>query len=251
MVRQKKQKEKNNDTLYIVMPAYNEEDNIEEIVTSWYKVLSFGNEQSRIVVADSGSSDSTNKILKKLKKKYPQLVILSKGLKQHGPKLIQLYKYAIKQGANYIFQTDSDGQTNPDEFADFWKLRNKYDAIIGNRVVRGDGKSRKFVENTLCRILKVIFGVKLSDANAPFRLMKASLVNKYIDRFEEDYNLPNVMLCVFYKYYEEKIVFKEISFKPRQGGINSINLKKIFKIGVASLKDFNNFKKDMKNYEKV
>ena len=60
-----------------------------------------------------------------------------------------------------------------------------YDAILGNREVRGDGKSRKFIEKTLCFILKVIFKVKLKDANAPFRLMKSDLVKKYISRFDE------------------------------------------------------------------
>ena len=243
----KKIKSEKEEKLYIVMPAYNEEENIEEIVTSWYDILQFGGSNSKIVIADSGSVDKTNLILKKLQKKYPNIQILSNGLKQHGPKLIELYKYAIENGADWIFQTDSDGQTNPKEFEKFWNLRDKYDAIIGNRVVRGDGKSRKFVENTLCRMLKIIFGVKLSDANAPFRLMKSSLVNKYINRFRDDYNLPNVMLSVFCKYYDEKVTFEEITFKPRRAGVNSINFKKIFKIGFASIKDFRNFKKEMKN----
>ena len=77
--------------------------------------------------------------------------------------------------------------------------------------------------------------------------MKSSLVKKYIDRFWKDYNLPNVMLSVFFKYYNENIAFQEITFKPRKAGINSINLKKIVKIGFNSLKDFRTFKKGMKN----
>ena len=234
-------KNKKDETLYIVIPAYNEAENIEEIVTSWYKILNF---------ADSGSTDKTNEILKRLSKKYDNLVILSDGLKQHGPKLIELYKYAIDKNADWVFQTDSDGQTNPNEFEKFWNLRHNYDAIIGKRTKRGDGKSRKFVEDVLCTILKVIFGVNLEDSNAPFRLMKTSLVKKYIDRFQPDYNLTNVMLCVFYKYYNENVHFEEISFESRKAGVNSINIKKIIKIGFASLKDFRNFKKDMKNNDK-
>ena len=200
--------------LYLVMPAYNEEENIEKVVEEWYKNLKKivgGGVFLRIVVADSGSVDATDTKLKKLQKKYPEIVVLSEGLKQHGPKLIQLYNYAIDKGADWIFQTDSDGQTNPREFEKFWNLRNEYDAILGNRKVRGDGKSRKFVENTLCKILKVIFHVKLEDANAPFRLMKVSLVKKYIGRFQNDYNLPNVMLSVFFKFYNENITFEEIT----------------------------------------
>ena len=70
----------------------------------------------------------------------------------------------------------------------------RYDAIIGSRAVRGDGKSRKFVENVVCFLLRMIFGVKVSDANAPYRLMKSSLVAKYIDKLPEDFNIPNIML---------------------------------------------------------
>ena len=114
---------KEKDILYVVMPAYNEEENIEEIVTNWYKILDFGSIESKLVIADSGSTDKTNEILKKLKKKYSNLIILSNGLKQHGPKLIELYNYAIENKATWIFQTDSDGQTNPLEFEEFWKLR--------------------------------------------------------------------------------------------------------------------------------
>ena len=195
------------DDLYIVMPAYNEEANIESVVTAWYPVLEGKGEGSRLVVADSGSVDSTHAILLALKEKYPKIEVLPDTLKQHGPKLIAMYKYAIAQGADFIFQTDSDGQTNPDEFAAFWELRNQYDAILGNRVVRGDGKSRKFVENFLCFLLRLHFGVKVKDSNAPFRLMKSSLVNKYVGRFREDYNLPNVMLTTFLHSIRRSIRF--------------------------------------------
>lgn len=236
--------------LYIVMPAYNEEANIEDVVKSWYPILENASEDSRIVIADSGSIDSTNKILKKIKKEYKKIEVLSDTLKQHGPKLIALYDYAIKNDADWIFQTDSDGQTNPDEFKKFWNKRKKYDAILGYRTVRQDGKSRKIVEQVLCFILRIIFGVKVPDSNAPFRLMKTSVVKKYLYKMEKDYNLTNVMLTTYFAKYNEKLLFEEISFKPRQGGKNSINIPKIIKIGIKALKDFKNFKKDMKRNEK-
>ena len=235
------------ENLYIVMPAYNEEENIRDVVMQWYPILEGKGKKSKLVIADSGSQDNTHKILVKLKKEYPQLDILSDTDKQHGPKLIALYDYAIKNGIDYVFQTDSDGQTNPDEFAEFWKLRKKYSAILGNRTVRGDGKSRAFVEKVVCFLLKMYFGVKVPDANAPFRLMKVNVVKKYLYKMDKDYNLPNIMLTTYFKYYDEKVCFKEISFKPRQAGTNSINIKKIVKIGFKAIGDFRNFKKDMKN----
>lgn len=235
--------------IYVVMPAYNECENIEETVKAWYPIVA-KSPKSRLVIADSGSTDNTHKILLSLKKKYPKLEILSKTNQYHGPKVIALYKYAISKKADWIFQTDSDGQTNPDEFAGFWTARTKYDAILGERVRRGDGRSRDFVEKVVCRLLWMFFGVKVPDANAPFRLMKSSLVVKYINRFEDDYDLPNIMLTTFFAYYEENICFKEISFEPRKAGNNSINIRKIVKIGWKALGNFKKFKQGMKKSEK-
>lgn len=235
------------DTLYIVMPAYNEEGNIEEVVKSWYPLLSGKSEDSRLVVADSGSKDRTHAILEEMRAgDFPKLEILDTTNQFHGPKVIALYKYAIANGADYIFQTDSDGQTDPNEFPAFWKARKRYDGIFGNRKVRGDGKDRALVEKVVCSLLHLYFGVKVPDANAPFRLMKAQTVAKYIDKMPEDYNLPNIMMTTYFAYYKEPMAFKVITFKPRQAGVNSVNIPRIVKIGWNALGDFHELKKGMK-----
>ncbi len=233
------------DTLYVVMPAYNEEANIEEVVSSWYPVLEGKSPESRLVVADAGSKDRTHAILEEMKEKMPQIEIISDTGTYHGPKVIALYNYAIANGADYIFQTDSDGQTLPEEFDAFWEMRTAYKGIFGHRKVRGDGKSRAFVEKVVCFLLKLYFHVKVPDANAPFRLMNAQTVAKYIGRLDKDYNLPNIMMTTYFAYYKEEMTFKEVTFRPRQGGTNSINIPKIVKIGWKALKDFHNLKKAM------
>lgn len=235
------------DKLYIVIPAYNESANIERVIEDWYPVVTNTGADSRLLVINDGSKDNTFELLQELSQDRPQMLAVTKPNGGHGSTVLFGYRYAIKKGADYIFQTDSDGQTNPAEFAAFWEMRNDYDAIIGNRTVRGDGKSRKFVENVVCLLLRIIFGVKVKDANAPFRLMKAELVNKYIDRLPQNYNLPNIMFTTYFSYYKEKLAFREITFKPRQGGTNSINIKKIVKIGWKALGDFMKLKKDMRN----
>lgn len=235
------------DSLYIVMPAYNEAANIESVVSSWYPVLSGKSENSRLIIADSGSTDETHKILQQLSAEYDKLKIISDTGKFHGEKLMALYDYAITNGADYIFQTDSDGQTNPDEFASFWEMRKDYDGIFGHRQIREDGKIRAFVEWVVCLLLKIYFGVNLPDANAPFRLMKTSTLKKYLYKLPDNYDLPNIMIATYFAFYKEKTAFKKITFKPRQGGKNSINLPKIVKIGWKALGDFRRLKKEMKN----
>lgn len=233
------------DSLYVVMPAYNEETNIKATVKEWYGILEGKGEASRLVIADSGSKDRTHEILKSLQKDYPKLEILGNTDRQHGPKIIALYDCAIKNGIDYIFQTDSDGQTNPEEFEQFWRLRNKYDGIFGRRDERGDGNSRAFVERVVCSLLRMYFGVKVPDANAPFRLMKTDVAKKYLYNMKPDYNLPNIMMTTYFSYYNEKCIFIPISFKPRQGGVNSINIPKIVGIGWKALGDFRELKKEM------
>lgn len=238
------------ETLFIVMPAYNEAENIKDVVDAWYSCLSGKSKSSRLVVADSGSTDRTHEILLKLKKSYPKLEILSTTNKQHGPKVLALYRYAIKHRADYIFQTDSDGQTDPNEFDAFWQLRHSYDGILGYRDSRGDGVARVFVEKIVCLLLRLFFDVRVPDANAPFRLMKIAIVSKYIDRFPDDYAIPNIIFTAYFARFQEKISFKKISFKPRIAGTGSINVKKIFNIGKQALLDFIGFRKDMKKTDK-
>lgn len=225
------------------MPAYNEEENIKEVVSAWYPLLSNKGNKSRLVIADGGSTDKTHAIVKELKKKYPNIEILSETDKQHGPKLIALYDYAIQNEIDYIFQTDSDGQTDPAEFEAFWNLRNHYDVILGYRPLRGDGKLRAYIEHIVCFLLKLYFDVNVPDANAPFRLMKTDVVKKYLYKLPKLYNLPNIMMTTYFIHYGERVYFMPISFMARKKGKNSVNMPRIIKTGWKALYDFKTFKK--------
>lgn len=233
--------------LYIVMPAYNEEANIEDTLDSWYPVIEkySASRESRLVVVDDGSKDNTYKMMQEYAKTHPLFIPLTKPNGGHGSTVIYAYDYAIKQGADWIFQTDSDGQTNPDEFEAFWNDRNEYDAIFGNRTDRGDGQSRAFVEKVVCKLVRHYFGIKVPDANAPFRLMRANKVKEYLSKLKPDYNLPNIMMTTYFVYYKNRVDFRPISFKPREKGTNSINIKRIVKIGKDALKDFRQLKKEL------
>lgn len=235
------------DILYIVMPAYNEEANIEQTVRLWYPIIEnhSANGKSRLVIFNDGSKDKTGEIGKALMRELPQFEMIDKPNSGHGPTLIRAYSYAIEAGADYIFQTDSDGQTNPDEFENFWNMRKDYAGVFGNRTERGDGKSRAFVEKVVCSLLKLYFGVSIPDANAPFRLFHAGTLKKYLRKLPDNYNLPNIMLTTYFVYYGEKVDFESITFKPRTAGTNSINIKKIIKIGWKALGDFSTFKRKL------
>ena len=154
---------------------------------------------------------------------------------------------AVKKNADYIFQTDSDGQTDSDEFWKFWEQRNKFDMIIGNRNNRKDGISRVFVTKILKLVIQICFKCSITDANTPFRLMSRETLKENLKYVPRDFNLSNVILSVVYVKRGMRVKFMPITFKKRQGGVNSINLRKIFKIGINALRDFIIINRSLKN----
>lgn len=235
-------------SLYIVIPAYNEEENIRSVIDDWYPIVEKYNENgtSRLVIIDDGSKDSTYQIMKEYQKDRPLFEAVTKPNAGHGATVLYGYRYALDHGADYIFQTDSDGQTLPEEFHAFWKKRQHYDMVIGHRNQREDGISRVFVTKTLKFVIRLCFGVSVTDANTPFRLMKASTLKETLPLVPENFNLSNVIISVIYAKKAKAVKYIPITFRPRQGGVNSINLKKIFKIGKQAVKDFHAINKALK-----
>lgn len=226
------------DKLYIIIPAYNEEENIRSVITQWHPVAEKIGSDSRLVIIDDGSRDHTYQIASEMKKKYPQLIVLTKENQGHGATVLYGYKYAIRKGADYVFQTDSDGQTLPLEFPVFWKNRRKCGLLLGCRTHREDGVSRLFVAKTLRFVLLVVFGIWVKDANAPYRLMCCSQLQEILEKVPKDFFLANVLITVIYTRKKLGVYYYPITFLPRQGGENSINMKRIFQIGKESFGQF-------------
>ena len=235
--------------LYIVIPAYNEEENIEQVINDWYPIVEKynGNGESRLVIIDDGSKDSTFQKMQDLSKTRPLFFPITKPNAGHGATVLYGYNYALQNNADYIFQTDSDGQTLPSEFHEFWNQREQYDMVIGHRNHRKDGISRIFVTKVLKLVIWLCFREKITDANTPFRLLKASTLQKYISLIPADFNLSNVILSVIYSKKKCSVKVIPITFRPRQGGVNSINLRRIFKIGQKAWGDFKQIQKNLKN----
>lgn len=237
------------ETIYFVLPAYNEEANIEEVIAQWHpvceKINAEGNE-ARLVIANDGSKDNTFAIMQSLQSKYPLLAPFDKPNSGHGATVLYLYRYAIADEADYIFQTDSDGQTLPEEFWQMWNNRHNYDFQIGTRGGRQDGASRVFVTKTLRLVVWLMFHVWVKDANTPFRLMNVEKLKPILAVIPQDYNLANVAVSAIAVRWHYNIGWYPITFRPRQGGVNSINMKRIVKIGTKALTDFRTINRNLK-----
>ena len=229
------------DRLFIVLPAYNEAENIFNVVEQWLSVaekIQMNGDQCSLVIANDGSKDNTWEILYDLSNQYPLLTALNKANSGHGATVLYLYRYALSHGADFVFQTDSDGQTLPEEFWQFWENRKNYEFQIGARGGRQDGVGRVFVTKTLRLIVWLMFKVWVKDANTPFRLMKAQALSETLHYIPEDFFLANVAVSAIAAKQRRSIGWYPITFRPRQGGVNSINMRRIFRIGWKALGDF-------------
>ena len=225
--------------LYVVIPAYNEAVNIRQVIRDWYSIVEkFGGEGSRLVIFDDGSKDETFSIMLDEKKNRPLFEPITKPNSGHGATVLAAYHYAIDKGADFVFQTDSDGQTLPTEFEKFWELRNSFDMVIGNRHERHDGAFRSFVTLMLRLILRIIFGVNLIDPNTPFRLMNAATLKEYIDRIPEGQEHSNALIAAMYVKNNLRVKYLPVTFKKRKTGKSWVRLSRIARIGWEAIWDF-------------
>ena len=228
------------DTLYIVMPAYNESDALPDVLDEWLPVAE-RDPRNRLVVVNDGSTDATGEVLARYAERRPQLVPITKPNGGHGTAVRAGYRYALSgisgHVPGFVFQTDSDGQTRANEFEAFWKRRNDHDAIIGHRHRREDGLARKVVTNALRTVVRACTHVHLADVNTPFRLMKASALGAALAAIPDKHKLLNAEISIALARLGKSIAFHPITFGKRKSGVNSINLRSIASIGLSSISD--------------
>lgn len=223
------------DKLYIVMPVYNEGGAIEKVVAEWHSIVDSTGNGSKLVVLNDGSTDDTSAILERIKKNYPNMTVVNKNNTGHGPTCMTAYKFAVAEKADWVFQTDSDGQTKSGDFRSFWERRGDFHFIIGWRKDRKDGLARWCVSRTLKLAVWVTFGMAMKDVNAPFRLMHVERLRRYLPLIPDDYFLPNTLLSIMFAKNNEKIIWQEISFIPRTSGRSSVPFMRVAGMGIKLL----------------
>ncbi|MBP5296738.1 MAG: glycosyltransferase family 2 protein [Bacteriovoracaceae bacterium] len=222
-------------TWVAVMPAYNEQAALAELVAEWHSVVT--ERGGELVLINDGSRDQTLATALALQANYPGLTVIDKSNSGHGDTCRRAYQWAAEQGKEWVFQTDSDRQTLPQEFALIWDQRGQHDFIFGRRKARGDGWMRKVISSVLRCVIAVIFQEWVPDANVPFRLMKTEKLAQVLPLISPQMFLGNAFLTIVIQK-KFKIHWVPISFVNRQTGVPSVALGRFFKVGWRVTREF-------------
>lgn len=231
--------------LAVVMPFYNEEQNVRSVVGEWLEALVACRMKAVLLAVDDGSRDNTFPSLEVLAKKNEgRLLVFHKTNSGHGRSCRFGYEKAISLGAEWVMQVDSDGQCDPRYFAEFWTSREGTDCVFGRRVSRGDGLARSMTSK-MCRLAAgLVVGFDPGDANVPYRLMRREALVDALERVPADFDIHNVALTVALRQNPKwRWKWVPIHFRARQGGENSINLRKVAKMGLGMLRDLKRIKR--------
>ena len=225
--------------LAVVMPVYNEAANIAVVLEEWFRCLGSVCPNFLLFAINDGSRDETATVLTSLQNRLgPRLRIIDKPNSGHGLTCREGYELALAEGAEWILQIDSDGQCDPIFFDSFYASRAEYDCVFGYRRTRDDGFGRVLVSKCCQLLLWLLTGLYLTDPNVPYRLIRAVALRKALRRVPADFELQNIGLTFTLKQQKLDWKFFPIHFRARRGGENSINYRKIARMGIDFLRDF-------------
>jgi len=247
------------DKIVIVMPSYNEAENMPRMIEELFEkeFPQIKDVQMHLLVVDDNSPDGTGNIVRERQSRYENLHLLTGEKKGLGWAYIRGFKYAMeKLSADAVMEMDADFQHPPRFVKDMVRAYlNGADYVIGSRYIKGGSVpkewalSRKMVSffgNLFIRL--VLLKPKLHDLTTGFRLMKVEGVLNKID-------LDNLMEPARFAYkvdllYQciknaKKTVEVPLEFAPRAKEKSKFNPKEMistFKVAIIlGIKDKQKF----------
>lgn len=208
----------------ICMPAYNEEDNIEQTLRDSFKSLADLEMTGEVCVTDDCSKDNTPEILAGLKDEFSNLVVVTHEGKNEG------YGRALRDAiqassGDFVVTIDSDGQFDILELGKLFDIYNEsLDMVVGFRSRKKDSFIKVLADRILNLMVRCFFGIRVRDTNCAFKLIRGDLARKM--RIETNgFQTPTEMLL---KMYYNKAKFKQVAVthKKREGGQSSLKFFK-------------------------
>ena len=163
-------------TLSIVLPAYDEVENIEQVVSSILQFAPTMGEQYEVIIVDDGSKDGTAGLIDRLAAAHNQVVAVHHPFNRgYGAALRSGFKTAR---GKLIFFMDGDGQFDIGEMPKLMRLiQDGVDIACGYRIKRADPLIRTVNAALYNAFVRVLFGLRVKDIDCAFKLFKRKVID--------------------------------------------------------------------------
>ncbi|XP_044741388.1 dolichol-phosphate mannosyltransferase subunit 1 [Chrysoperla carnea] len=237
-----KLKENKNNKYTILLPTYNERENLPIIIWLIVKYMDESNFDYEIIIIDDGSPDGTLEIAKKLQSLYgEQKILLRPREKKLG--LGTAYIHGIKHATgNFIVIMDADLSHHPKFIPEFIKKQKTgdYDIVTGSRYI-GDGGvygwdfKRKLVSRGANFLTQTLLRPGVSDLTGSFRLYKKDVLETLIQSCVSKGYVFQMEMCIRARQHNFSIAEVPISFVDRVYGESKLGGSEIFQFAKALL----------------
>ncbi|TES91694.1 MAG: polyprenol monophosphomannose synthase [Candidatus Cloacimonadota bacterium] len=162
----------------IIIPTYNEEENISKIITAVLKICP----SCDVLIVDDNSPDGTGNIVNSIKKKEDRVHLIERKKKSGlGTAYVAGFKYGLKNRYDYIFEMDADFSHDPEDIPRFLDAIEKVDLVIGSRYKNGISVvnwpiSRLLLSYFANVYARIVTGVPVMDLTAGFKCYRREVI---------------------------------------------------------------------------
>ena len=164
--------------ILVIIPTYNEKENIEKIIKAIFEVCP----SCDILVVDDNSPDGTGNIVKSLQKREKRIHIIEKrGKSGLGKAYITGFKYGLEKSYEYLFEMDADFSHDPDDIPRFLDAIKEADLVIGSRYKNGVSVvnwpiSRLLLSYFANLYARFVGGIPVQDLTAGFKCFRRKVI---------------------------------------------------------------------------
>lgn len=196
------------DKKIVIIPTYNEKENIEAIIRKVFSLpVSFD-----ILIVDDGSPDGTGQIVKNMQPEFAGLHIMERSEKNGlGTAYIAGFKWCLEKNYDFIFEMDADFSHNPEDLARLFEAcKNGGDMAIGSRYVTGVNvvnwpMSRVMLSYFASKYVRLITSLPIHDTTAGFVCFRSDVLRRI--------NLDDIKFRGYAFQIEMKFTAWKIGFK--------------------------------------
>jgi dolichol-phosphate mannosyltransferase len=219
---------------WLVLPTYNEAENVQEIVAAAAQVLATAAPDGfRVLIVDDGSPDGTGELADAMAAEHDWLEVLHRTEKNGiGPAYLAGFRHALDRGAGYVMEMDSDFSHDPADLARLLQaVYDGADLALGSRYVPGGGVRewgllRRFISEGGSTYARIVLGLHVRDLTGGFKCFRREVLEAiHFDGVRSQGYAFQVELTYRAVQAGFKVVEVPIVFRDRQQGTSKMSWK--------------------------